>query len=181
VSLLSRSLEAKLIPFLLEAIAWAIRAKRTWRLTRHTNTAFFRCLLHHRVCTRVACASWSLTASRSLFLSRGIENGQLLQYGHAYQLSVCANVKTMDARACVPAERCENGNDMIPNGSYNGTERYLFIGRYCRCSTRYMYVLLDYRAEYNCKFEWTHFDVTRLCFLQHCTQGSQSILDNWLQ
>jgi hypothetical protein len=67
-------------------------------LTRHTNTAFFRRLLHHRVCTRVACASRSLTASRSFFLSHGIENGQLLQYGHAYQLSVCANVKTMDAR-----------------------------------------------------------------------------------
>ena len=36
---------------------WTTWAKRTWRLTRHTNTAFFQCLLHHRVSTRVACAS----------------------------------------------------------------------------------------------------------------------------
>jgi hypothetical protein len=38
---------------------------------------------------------------KSLFLPRGIENGQLLQYSHAYQLSGHANVKTMDARARV--------------------------------------------------------------------------------
>ncbi len=100
VSLLSCSLETKPIAFLFEVIAWITRTKRTWRSTRHINTAFFRRLLHHRVCTRVACASQSLTVSWSLFLSRGIENGQLLQYGHAYQLSVCANVKTMDARMC---------------------------------------------------------------------------------
>ena len=49
----------------------------------------------------------------SSFLPRGIENGQLLQYSHAYQLSVCANVKTMDAHACVlprTAEQCDNEN-----------------------------------------------------------------------
>jgi hypothetical protein len=34
------------------------------------------------------------------FLSHGIENSQLLlQYGHAYQLSVQANVKTMESTA----------------------------------------------------------------------------------
>jgi hypothetical protein len=38
---------------------------------------------------------------KSSFLPRGIENGQLLQYGHAYQLSVRGNVKTMYARARV--------------------------------------------------------------------------------
>ena len=62
----------------------------------------------------------------SLFLPRGIENGQLLQYGHAYQLSVCMNVKTMDAHARVlhrTAERCENGNVLTTKRSCNGTER----------------------------------------------------------
>ena len=62
----------------------------------------------------------------SSFLPHSIENGQLLQYGHAYQLSVCANVKTMDARACVlprTAERCENGNVLTSKRSCNGTER----------------------------------------------------------
>jgi hypothetical protein len=38
---------------------------------------------------------------KSLFLPRGIENGQLLQYSHAYQLSGRANMETMDARARV--------------------------------------------------------------------------------
>ncbi len=38
---------------------------------------------------------------KSSFLPRSTENGQLLQYGHAYQLSVRANVKTMYARAGV--------------------------------------------------------------------------------
>ena len=37
----------------------------------------------------------------SSFLPHGIEKGRLLQYGHAYQLSVCANVKAMDVRVCV--------------------------------------------------------------------------------
>ena len=34
-------------------------------------------------------------------LPAAIKNGQLLQYGHAYQLNDRANVKTMDARAPV--------------------------------------------------------------------------------
>ena len=34
-----------------------------------------------------------LRLPESSFLPRGIENGQLLHYGHAYQLSVCVNVK----------------------------------------------------------------------------------------
>jgi hypothetical protein len=38
---------------------------------------------------------------KSSFLPRGTENGQLLQYGHAYQLSVRANIKTMYAHACI--------------------------------------------------------------------------------
>jgi hypothetical protein len=38
---------------------------------------------------------------KSSFLPRGTENSQLLQYGHAYQLSLRANVKTMYARARV--------------------------------------------------------------------------------
>jgi hypothetical protein len=46
---------------------------------------------------------------KSLFLPRGIENDQLLQYGHAYQLSGRANVKTTDACART-AEQYENGN-----------------------------------------------------------------------
>ena len=66
------------------------------------------------------CHSW---LPESSFLPRDIENGQLLQYGHAYQLSVCANVKTMDA--CVlprTAERCDNENVLTSKRSYNGTE-----------------------------------------------------------
>ena len=62
---------------------------------------------------RVGCASPLLTASRKLFLPRGIENGRLLQCSHAYQLSVCTNVKTVDAHVCVLpriAEQCENRN-----------------------------------------------------------------------
>jgi hypothetical protein len=60
---------------------------------------------------------------KSSFLPRGIENGQLLQYGHSYQLSVCANVKTMYmyARACT-VERCENGNALISKRLYNEME-----------------------------------------------------------
>ena len=42
----------------------------------------------------------------SSFLPRGIENGQLLQYSHAYQLSTCTNVKMMDVcRAYSPVLR----------------------------------------------------------------------------
>jgi hypothetical protein len=62
--------------------------------------------------------SWLLKSS---FLPRGTENGQLLQYGHAYQLSVRAKVKTMDAREHT-AEQCENGNAIISKRSYNETE-----------------------------------------------------------
>ena len=50
-------------------------------------------------------------ASRKLISSTWHRDGQLLQYSHAYQLSVCANVKMMDARVCVlprTTERCEN-------------------------------------------------------------------------
>ena len=38
---------------------------------------------------------------KSLFFPCGIENDQLLQYSHAYQLSDCVNVKTIDARVRV--------------------------------------------------------------------------------
>ena len=65
----------------------------------------------------------------SSFLPCGIENGQLLQYGHAYQLSFLMNVKT-----CIllrTAERCENGNAMHLNDCANKTECKLFIDRYC--------------------------------------------------
>ena len=57
---------------------------------------------NYQVSMRVDCASPSLTAS-----SCGIENSQLLQYGHAYQLSICANLKTMDARVCILARTKE--------------------------------------------------------------------------
>ena len=40
--------------------------------------------------------SWLLESS---FLPHGIKNGQLLLYGHAYQLSICANVKTKQKRS----------------------------------------------------------------------------------
>ena len=63
--------------------------------------------------------------SESLFLPCGIENCQLKQYSHAYQLSVCAKVKTMDVCACVlsrTAERYENRNVLTSKWSYNGTE-----------------------------------------------------------
>ena len=43
------------------------------------------------------CRSWLLESS---FLPHGIENSQLLQYDHAYQLSFCMNIKTMDMHAC---------------------------------------------------------------------------------
>jgi hypothetical protein len=59
---------------------------------------------------------------KSLFLPRGIENGQLLQYGHAYQLSGRVNVKMMDARTSA-MEQCENRNAITSKRSYNQTER----------------------------------------------------------
>ena len=45
----------------------------------------------------------------SYFL-RAARNDQLLRYGDAYQLNDSANVKTMDTRACIYSEWCENGN-----------------------------------------------------------------------
>ena len=44
------------------------------------------------------CGSLLLESS---FLPHGIENDQLLQYSHAYKLSDCANIKTIDTRAYV--------------------------------------------------------------------------------
>lgn len=47
---------------------------------------------------------------KSLFISHGNENNQLLQYGHTYQLSICVGVKKMTDMHVHTAERCENGN-----------------------------------------------------------------------
>jgi hypothetical protein len=66
------------------------------------------------------------------FLPRGIENGQLLQYGHAYQLIVRANVKAIDVRAreyCMHAERCKNGNATNRTTQQNVN---FFIDHYCK-------------------------------------------------
>ena len=57
-----RSMEAKPIAFLFEAIHRTARVKRTWQVTRCEMTAFFRRLLHQVECTRVRCASPWLTA-----------------------------------------------------------------------------------------------------------------------
>ena len=101
VALLGHLLEAKPIAFLLEVIAQTTRSKHTWWSTRHKDTAFFQCLLHYWVCTRVGWASLLLTASWSSSSTR-----------HRQMVNYCSTVmpkpikrsherKTMDARACV--------------------------------------------------------------------------------
>ena len=39
--------------------------------------------------------------SKARIFHTAIEDGQLSQYGHAYQLNDCMNIKMMDARTCV--------------------------------------------------------------------------------
>ena len=53
-----------------------------------------------------------------------IENGQLLQYGDAYQLNDRTNVKTVDAHT---AERCKNGNICTSEWSCNRMECKLLL------------------------------------------------------
>ena len=47
------------------------------------------------------CFSAPAYFSKARFFYTKIENSQLLQYGHAYQLNDRTNVKTMDARTLV--------------------------------------------------------------------------------
>ena len=56
---------------------------------------------------------------KNSFLPRGIENGQLLQYGHLPIKLFCKR-KNVHVRT---AEWCENGNAMHLNNRGNETER----------------------------------------------------------
>ena len=86
---------------LFKVIARTSCTKCTWQVTRHKRIAFFRRQLHQLVCERVPCASPWLTTS---FLSHGNKNYQLLQYGHAYQLSVRVSVKKRLTHMCAYRE-----------------------------------------------------------------------------
>ena len=110
--------------------------KHTWPSTRHEDTAFFRRLLHYRVCTRDGCASLSSTASQKLISSTRHMNGQLWWYGHAYQLSICANIKWwMRVRAYSPyCGMVSKQKHSCLKTIMQQNWRYFLIDRYCICT-----------------------------------------------
>ena len=95
------------------------------------------------------CRSWLLGC---LFLPHGIENGQLLQYGHAYQLRVCTNIIMMDAQVCVYSCVLHNGmktetfspqNDRITELNVN-----FFIDCYCIMQASSLHVYTPILSEF---------------------------------
>ena len=95
MALLSRLLEAKLIGFCSRrSLELLVRNVPDDQQDTKIQLSFDVCYIIESLqgLVELLCRSWLLESS---FLQRGIENGQLLQYGHVYQLSVCANVKTM--------------------------------------------------------------------------------------
>ena len=92
--------------------------KCTWQVTRHKRIAFFRRLYVTSVSLWEGSLCFSM-ANYTLFLSHGNKNYQLLQYGHAYQLSVRVSVKNDWRTRVRTVKQCENRNINF------------FIGCYC--------------------------------------------------
>ena len=81
-----------------EAIARTARMKRIWQATKHKITAFFSTsTMLASLYGGFLCFSMLPYFSKARIFHVAIENSQLLQYGHAYQLNDRTNVKTMDA------------------------------------------------------------------------------------